>query len=171
MELSNIIEKIGKNRFLFTSSISPIITIFDHFRYSRNDYDHLSPKQRQYIAAIFTDNGLKQTSGSEFTFENKKIGIHKAPGLGVSPLDGLLRALNQYDYVVTSPMSCFLYYIYKNIAQDEVYRLIEKCPVNLDQAFDFTYQQDYRDRLMVKLEEYKNFQHDNQESHQNKRIP
>ncbi len=170
MELSKKIDELGKDRFIYTAPRSRVIALYDHYFYSRNDYDHLSPEQRRYITEKFLKIQFKQKSGSLFEYEDKEIGILKSPGLGISPLDNLLAALNKYDYVVGTPLSCFLYYLYNKSSGTEIFRLLKKCPVNLDQAYDFSYQQEYQARLVKNFVQYKEFQAEHEASHKFKRL-
>ena len=59
---------------------------------------------------------------------------------------------------------------YKDSSDEEILRLLKKCPVNLDQAFDFTYQEDYRPRLLKSIASYKSFQAEHEASHKFKKL-
>ncbi len=165
-----ILNNLGRDKFIYTSPEARLITLYDDFFYSRNDYDHLCPGQRDYIRKKFLGNDFKQVSGSVFRFEDQEIAVLKSPGLGISPLSNLLMTLEKYDYVVATPLSCFLYFISQDSSDEEILRLLKKCPVNLDQAFDFTYQEDYRPRLLKSIASYKSFQAEHEASHKFKKL-
>ena len=170
MEVTEILDKIGKDKFIFYSPMSSLITIYDDYIFHRNDYDHLSTRQRSYISKKFLEHGLKQTSGSTFEYGENVVGIQKSIGLGINPIRSLLGVLEKYDYVVATPLSCFLYLISSDAHEDEIYRLLKKCPVNLEQAYNLSGQEEYLPRLERSIAQYREFQSANEATHKFKEL-
>tara|TARA_Y100000385_G_C12769579_1_gene498691 strand:- start:71 stop:583 length:513 start_codon:yes stop_codon:yes gene_type:complete len=170
LELINKIKELGEDKFIYTSSKFRLITIFDEFYQKRNDFDHLTPEQRRYLTTKFLASGIKQDSGSVFSFEGKSIKLLKSVGIRVNPLKSLIPALEKNNYLVVTPLTCFLYYLSLKASEDDIFGLLKKCPVNLKQAIDFALKEDYGPYLKENMAHYKDLQAEYEINHKYKKL-
>ena len=163
-------KSLSKDKYIYIDDDLRVITVFDFHFFSRNDYDHLSPRQRKYIKTKLQELSFTQSSGSLFIKESINIFVSKSINLGVSPLPYLIKDLKKYNYVITTPTSIYLYYLSKNIEIERIKELITKCPVNLDQARDFSIDEVFYQRLLENHSSLNKLQKENEKLHKFKRL-
>lgn len=163
-------DDIDKDKFLFYDEKIPLITIYDDWFYSRNDYDHLCPNQRNYLDRFLQDQGFQRKSGQCYEKDQLSIGIIKSQSLGVSPLEEIKRSLQKYDYLVVSPMGYYLYVLNSNSDQSVLKELAQKCPINLLQAKDLSNHENFYEELLSIHPILAKIQNETKEVHKFKRV-
>lgn len=149
-------EIFKKDKNVFVSKIYNLISVFDSVFYSRNDYEVLSPNQRNYIVKKLLENGHKQLSGSKLQNLETKVFLNFPPtlSLGVSPIRGLQYTYNENQILILTPGGLFLYLLSEmNVGNkprfiDEMKELVSKQPINLKQIEDFTVNEPFENQFL-----------------------
>jgi len=163
-------DKINEDKFLFYNKNLLLITIYDDWFYSRNDYDHLCPNQRNYLDRFLSDQGFQRKSGQRYEKDRLSVGIIKSLSLGVSPLDETKRSLEKFDYLAVSPMGYYLYVLDINADQSILKQLAQKCPINLLQAKDLSNHESFYEELLRIHPILAKIQNETKEVHKFKRL-
>lgn len=170
METDAFFDNLKNHKFFYFNEKVPLISVYDDFFYSRNDYDHLSPKQRNLIQYFMVSNDFKRKLRGKYTHKNFEVAVLKPTSLGASPLREINIAVQNSDLVFVSPLGFLLWSIENNVSLDILEQLVTKTPVNLPQAKDFAYHENFYENLCKIYPKFKKLQDDNVEKHKFKRL-
>jgi hypothetical protein len=142
-----------KNLCYFDTPIQ-VITIFDHYRYDRSDFDGLSAPQRDYLLQCCKEFDLKQMSGRKYQLKNLGINLifPRQSILGASPFDCLRyeKADSNTIFVLTPTQAAcyFLTLAQKSDSQQYLQKLLSKQSINLKKIKDHVRtENDYLERF------------------------
>ena len=143
---SSMIEKINSDKHLFTLPDYPVITIYDDNFFVRNDYDVLSLGQRNYLVRFFNQFDFKQTSGKLVTNGQIKLHFPKPKHtLALSAFEAKYLDEVSTDFYAITPSTFAEVLFYQGNdkgeewAIEQVKRLIETCPYNIELVRDTNY--------------------------------
>ena len=163
--MNELLKILGKDKYIFSIPSINLIAVFDHYFYSRNDYDSLSSNQRNHIINKLKSIGFTQKSGKFLNSNDYKsqVQLLSPPSLGVSPLIELERIYNADDIFVVSPTT-YAHFVIQNrnlvdqIKIDILQKLITKCPINLEQLKDFSQNTEYQNFVTNSFQKLNVFQ-------------
>lgn len=141
-------QSINANKNLYCIEQLPLVTVYDDNLFIRNDYDVLSPGQRNYLITFFTKHGFKQKSGT--LLANGAMNIHfpkPQSNLAVSAFEARFIDVPKTDFYCVTPTqfaeSLFYFFVDKEGSGeelvDELKCLINKCPFNIEWLRDISY--------------------------------
>jgi len=141
-------QAIKQDKNLYCRDDLPIVTIYDDNWFLRNDYDVLSPGQRNYLINFFKKQGFLQTSGRVLTKGGLTINL-------LRPQQNLAISAYQPSFIENSDTQIFcvtptqfaeaLFYraVRHNDSQEalvsQLQELIETCPYNIEWLRDISY--------------------------------
>lgn len=141
-------QEINSNKNLYRITELPLVTVYDDNLFIRNDYDVLSPGQRNYLLAFFSKHGFKQKSGKLMT--NGAVNIHfpkPQSNLAVSAFEPRFIDVSNTDLYCVTPTqfaeALFYFCVDGGMSHDELLDelkcLINKCPFNIEWLRDISY--------------------------------
>jgi len=156
-----------KDPYTRVSPLFNIITVFDDIHYSGNDYEMLSPPQRNHVLEKLKAHDHKQVTGKTLKglSTNRIVRFAPTASQGVSPLHEFEKHYNCEEFFVTTPGTYFLFLFRKLFEDqsstelnDEIENLIQTHPVNLDQLYFFSEKDEFHLLLKGKLSHLKKLQ-------------
>lgn len=156
-------ELLYKDKYLYLYNEKfQAVSIFDHIRYDRSDYDMLSPPQRKYLLKLLLDNSGRQITGRKVAFEDgTTITFPRANAMSPSPGD-VLEELSQDEghFLVLTPTQ-LAYALIKELHDEpellmsELNKLITAQPINLYKVQDYAESEGMKSFLRKNLESLK----------------
>ncbi|GLX83790.1 hypothetical protein tloyanaT_00420 [Thalassotalea loyana] len=138
---------INNDKNLYSVDHLPLITVYDDNWFLRNDYDVLSPGQRNYLASFFKQNNFVTKTGK--TMSDGRYTVHfprPQSNLAISAYDAKFIESPQRDIYCLTPTQFAEALFYFGINEtgeenivDNVKALIEKCPYNIEWLRDISY--------------------------------
>lgn len=156
--------KNNKNFFIVEKPFRAM-SVFDHIRYDRSDYDILSPPQRHYVIKELLSLGGVQLTGRRVAFKESASNFifPKANAMSQSPGDVLLELTDEgQDYLVLTPTQ-MAFAIIKKVSEQSVKLnllkdLILKQPINLKKVIDYADNNEMKDFLAMFAQQLSDFQ-------------
>jgi len=144
----NFKQAIDKDKNLYCRHELPLITVYDDNWFLRNDYDVLSPGQRNYLISFFQKHGFSLATGK--TLVKQEVTIHlprPQANLAISAFDeAFIEPSNTHFHCVTpTQFAEALFYRCANKSGaldtlvEELRTLIETCPYNIEWLRDISY--------------------------------
>ena len=158
-----------KDFYVRVSPLYNIFTVFDDIHYNDNDYEMLSPPQRNQVIETLKANDHVQDTGK--TLKDNSTGrivrLVQTASQGVSPLHEFEKHYNQTDVFVTTPGTYFLFLIKQLFMKQndetllkELEDLITTHPVNLIQLLYHSKKDDFHLLFHDKIDHFKALQNE-----------
>ncbi len=140
------LDTINSDPHLFALEGYPLVTVYDDNHYVRNEYDVLVLGQRRYLINFFQRQGFVQRTGKLLAKDHYELHFPRpARSLAVSTFDPTyLQASSRRFFCVTpTGFAEAMFYdserIGLEVAVDNITRLIEVCPYNIEWLRDISY--------------------------------
>lgn len=140
------LQHVSQDPHLFASQHYSLITVYDDNLFIRNDYDMLTPSQRNYIVKFALQAQFKQVKGTLLQRGDEKLHMPRpASSLACSTFQSkyLARDPKQWYAITPTGYAECVFYDMENIGVDEgvarLINLIQKCPFNIEWLRDISY--------------------------------